>query len=414
MPMDSAQAYYDIHDQYADKAAFLWWLRHIAVEQPNQAIADIVELDRRIQVSLDGLLVKPDVSWRTCESALRFKESGEVFVATIIAFYSQDAAKIANAIAVGVSNNETLQGLISALGWLPAKYAEPFIQQSLTSEDPNTQYLAVAACSVRRQVFAAELDSVLSANDYSLHPQLYGRALRLIGELKLDRHIDALQQGLTATDPYIQFWAIWSMLLLGQQQALPYLKTLLSTAGELQAKAIDLACRALPIEEAHHLINALAKQPQQQRNVIHALAALGDPAAIDWLLDNMQQPELSRLAGEAVTFITGWNLAQQQLTIAMFEGFDAGPNDDPKDPNVAIDPDSNLPWPHADKIAMQWQQHRQQFIAGQRYFLGQPVTSQHLSQITKTGLQRQRHVAALEWALLEPQQILLNTRAKTR
>jgi len=152
---NNMNAYSDIYEQYVD---------------------DIRELEERIEAQLDGLMTSTDVAWNTCIKALSLEEPGEVFVATVVAFRSHDSAKIQKAIEVGLTSDSTFKGLVSALGWLPNSLINPWIQKLFISKDLNHKYLALAACSVRRENPADYLKT---------HVKLYARALRLIGELKI-------------------------------------------------------------------------------------------------------------------------------------------------------------------------------------------------------------------------------------
>jgi hypothetical protein len=58
----------------------------------------------------------------------------------------------------------------------------------------------------------------------------------------------------------------------------------------------------------------------------------------------MRPLPLAQLAVETVTFITGIDLAYQDLDRKLPEAIQAGPHRRPKDENVEMDPDDNLPW----------------------------------------------------------------------
>jgi uncharacterized protein (TIGR02270 family) len=93
------------------------------------------------------------------------------------------------------------------------------------------------------------------------------------------------------------------------------------------------------------------------------------------------------------------------------EDFQSGPNDNPDDPNVDMDPDDGLPWPDVKKVEAWWRANAQRFQKGTRYFMGQPVTKQHCIDVLKTGQQHQRILAAQYLSLLEPGTPLFNTSA---
>jgi len=125
----------------------------------------------------------------------------------------------------------------------------------------------------------------------------------------------------------------------------------------------------------------------------------------------MDEPALARLAGESFSLITGLDLAYLDLERNPPEGVDFGPNDDPEDDNVAMDEDDSLPWPDPARIAAWWQAHGNSFVAGGRYFMGEPPSTAHALKVLREGFQRQRSAAALYLCLLQPGTALFNTAA---
>jgi len=405
--------YHDIYTQLAGDGAFLWQLRSSALTQPNYHQSDLFELEQRIDAQLDGLMTAPDDAWEICDEALELQQSGEVFAAAVLAFRSLDINKIQRAVESGLANRLAFKGLTSALAWLPDRLCHSWIKKFLTSKDLNHKYLAIATCSLRREDPREYLTAILQREDCLEHVPLYARSLRLIGELKRRDLSSALPTAMQADHPDIIFWSTWSAVMLGDRSAVIRLHPFTQTANPHQLRAIDLAFRALPLEDARRWIGQLSAIPQQSRNVIKATAALGDPHAVSWLIGQMRIPNNSRLAGEAFTLITGINLEEHKLALDELPNLDNQlPNDNPDDDNVDMNEDDRLPFPDVDKISAIWQKYQQRFVAGQRYIMGQHPNPQHLHEIFAKGNQRQRKAAALELALLQPQQFLLNYAAK--
>lgn len=402
-------AYKDIHQQFASDAAFLWLLRSQAVNQPHYTRQDLRQLEQRINSHLDGLMTAIEESWPVCVEALSFDEAGEAFVATVVAFRSHDVRKIQVAVEAGLSNPDTERGFISALGWLPAKLVHGWLEKFVNSKNLDHKLLAVGGFSLRRENPGASLERILERDDCRQHHRLYARSLRLAGEL---RRLDLLPQIEAARDSDsedVAFWANWAAVLLGDLNAVENLKSDALTPAPRQARAIDLAFRVLPVERGRQWIAALAETPEQVRDVIRATGTLGDPQAVNWLLGKMQQPELARIAGEAFANITGINLEESQLTRE--SDADSMPPVDDDSAEIDLDEDEHLPWPDADKIEILWRNHGDRFVAGQRYFLGREPSAEFFCNILESGYQRQRHAAALELALIDPQRPLPNTRA---
>ncbi|MCP4494614.1 MAG: hypothetical protein GY820_46035, partial [Gammaproteobacteria bacterium] len=97
-------AYGEIFEQLTDNTSLLWILRSVAVEQPHYSVADLRELEQRIDAQLDGLMASIEQSWQCCLQALEPGEPGEVFTAAVLAFRSHDVKKIQVAIEAGLGN----------------------------------------------------------------------------------------------------------------------------------------------------------------------------------------------------------------------------------------------------------------------------------------------------------------------
>ena len=406
--------YKDIYEQFVDEASFLWVLRSIAVEQPHYNVASLLELEQRIDAQLDGLMTAVEEAWEICLEALKLEGPGEVFTSTVIAFKSHDIAKIQRAVEVGLGGDEAVKGLISALGWLPGKLVHSWIKRFFSSKDLDHKYLALAACSVRRENPAEHLNQMLGRDDCKEHEKLYVRALRLIGEFKRQDLMPVLDEAAKSDSENIQFWSAWSAILLGNRAAVDQLEPFVFKNGPNQVKAIDIAFRVLPMERARKWITRLVNDKKQIRAAVKATGVLGDPHAVNWLIRIMQDESVGKLSGEAFSLITSIDLEQNQLILENPPGIAPQPNDDVEDDDVSLDEDENLPWPDAEKISKIWINEGKNFVSGQRYFMGQPIRPEYLNNMLDSAYQRQRHAAALELSLLDSTMPLQNTRARVQ
>jgi uncharacterized protein (TIGR02270 family) len=405
-------AYRDIFQQYGTDAAFLWLLRAIAIEQPHNTCSDIVALEQRIDAQLNGLMSSLDTGWAVCQEGLELQEAGEVFTATIVAMRSRDPRKIQQAVQVGLSSDESCKGLISALGWLPENIVNPWTQRFLNGKDMSHKLLGIATCSVRRQDPGELLSNILQRDECIAHEALYARALRLVGELRRQDCMPALQMAITDERDSIRFWSNWSAVLLGQHTCLQQLKPfVLNPSSPFQQLAMQLCFRVITVEQGREWISGLAKDENGTRAVIKATGVLGDPHAVNWLITKMAEPKFAKLAGEAFSFITGADLVKHGLIAEQPTAHPMQENDEVDD-DIELDEDENLPYPDNKKVAMLWRSHGQKFLVGRRYFVGQEANVSWLNTLLNTGTQRQRHAAALELALNENGLAFPNTRAK--
>lgn len=395
-------------EQHAEDAAFLWLLRDRAVSAPHIRLANLVELDGRIDAHIDGLHVAAEQGWTACTDALAHAEPGELFAASVLAFGSGDAGRVDAVLDAAASKPLLPRAVVSALGWLEPRLAGGAIEALLQSSSPLRKRIGLAGAAVHRLNPGAVLDATLQE---ATNPLLTSRALRAIGELGLTEMRSSVCAHLQSADDDIRFAAAWSAGLLGERAAVPVLGQFVAAGGAYAEKACTVGLKCLTGREAYQAHDELASHQELGRLAITAAGVIGDPALVDWLLAQMQVPALARLAGEAFSTVTGADLAHPALAGQPPEGFDAGPTDDPLDENVAPDPDEYLPWPDPDKARDWWYDYRGEFRAGSRYLLGNPVEVPWLFEVLATGMQRQRTAAAVELALAQPGSVLFEVRA---
>jgi len=415
--------YRDVYEQLVEEASFLWVLRSIAVDQPHYTQPEIHELEQRIDKRLDALMVEVEQVWEICLASLEYEQPGEVFTTAVVAFRSFEVEKIQIAVGAALKNEQTIEGFVSALGWLPGNLVHTWIKKFFTSKDLSHKYLALAACSIRGENPAEYLNRMLERDDCKQDIKLYAQALRLIGEFRRQDLSASLDEALASDNSEIKFWAIWSMILLGNKGAVSHLESYVLQPGPHQFAAINIVFRVLSVEQARELISKLVDDPEQMRAVIKATGVLGDPHAVNWLISNMKEPELARVCAESMCFITGIDLEQYQLInktpyqlvseAPPVEAVAQQGDDDPNNDDVSLDEDENLPWPDVEKVSQVWMNLGMNFVAGKRYFLGRQITADLLNEKMLTAYQRQRHAAAMERALMSEEPALLkNTRAR--
>ncbi len=397
-----------IIDQHAEEAAFLWLLRHNAVYAPHYNLKDLAKLDGRVEAHIDGLRIAGDYGWKACCHNLEFKECGEVFTAAILALEGNHIDRINKVYQVAEEARETLTGLVSAFGWVEPHHLQGKVNGLLVSNNPLWRQVGIAACAIHRVVPGQFLDQAIQ-DDY---PQLRARALRAAGELGRVDLKSALLEQISNQDTAIGFWTAWSAVLLGGRgKALSSLQTRIIEVSELSLKAMHLALRVLDLQEVKDLLKVLVQTEDRIRDTIIGAGISGDPGYMPWLIKQMEMPKLARIAGESFSFISGVDIAYEDLEGELPKNFASGPTENPEDEEVAMDPDEDLPCPDPLLIDRWWKQHQHNFLPGVRYLSGKPVNELQCQNVLRTGRQRQRQAAALELALMKPAAPLFETRA---
>jgi uncharacterized protein (TIGR02270 family) len=396
-----------IIEQHAEEASFHWLLRRAAVGAPHYNLRDLADLDSRLDAHVDGLRIAGEDGWNACRTQLPSEEPGDLFVGMLLALESRDAGRISEMVGLAGRDDGMARGAVSALGWLSESPGE-VLNGLLNSLSPSERGIGVAALSVRRLDPRHQLAEWLAPGE-SL-PR--ARAFRAIGELGRTDLLPLAERELKAGDREVACAAAWTTALLsGKPEALSVLATIAQSSGRHRERALQIAMRRANPHAAGKWMQQLAKDDTTLRLAVQGAGAIGDPAEIPWLIEQMKVAELARVAGESFTTITGVDLAYDDLETDRPEGFESGPTEDPADENVEMDADENLPWPDPQLIQKWWQSNRHAYQPGTRYLLGKPITVDWCKQVLRIGRQRQRAAAALEISMRQPGTPLFEVRA---
>lgn len=396
-----------IIEQHAEEAAFNWLLRDGAVSEPHYDLADLADLDDRVEANIDGLRIAGDEGWEICKEAMAIEEPGEIFTAGVIAFGSMESGRMDEMLAAVELDDELFRALVSAMGWLDLVTVADPAYKLINADMGFLKHLGLSTFAIHRQDPGHPIFECLMVDD----PAVRARALKAVGELGRWDLLNAVQSHFVETDNKCLFYAAWSAALLGDTSSVGILRRIAESNSPYAQKAGDLAVRLMMLSEAHSWLKTLSNMPDQQCLAINGYGALGDPEAIPLLMEYMVVPELARPAGEAFSMITGVDIAYEDLEGEWPDGFEAGPTEEPEDEEVEMDPDEDLPWPAPELIRNWWHQHKSEFKNGSRYLLGKPISKDSLQHGLVHGFQRQRASAAIELALQNPTAALFEVRA---
>jgi uncharacterized protein (TIGR02270 family) len=399
---------------------YFWLSLDRAVGAPNVRLADLVRLHERLDAYADLLRLSGDLGWQFAVEALEAHTAGAVFPATCLALASGDVERLAivfgDAGLGGAGQRDAgdvranTACVISALALAERASAVTMINHLRISEEPFLRAVAIAALGTRR----VDLGPVLASALTDPSPYVRARACRTIGQLGRADLMAQLRPVLTDPDPECRFWSGWAAARMGATEPLDTLADIAWNNLPRADRALDLVIRRLDVPQANAWLRDFAKLPDRQRSVMRATGVIGDPRYVPWLIERMADPATARLAGESFSMITGLDLAYRDLDRRPPADFQSGPNDDPADENVALDEDENLPWPDPARIGAWWTANRSRFATGTAYFLGTPKASADWLEALSDAFQRQRHAAALELAIRQPDKAMFEVRARGR
>lgn len=394
--------------QHADEAAFLWTQRNVLVSAPQISLRELARHDERVSAQIDGLRIAGEAGWKICQGLLGSDDPGAMFAAMVMAAENRDPQRIAMLLALAEAIPEMQDGLAGALAWVSSQFLQGTVKELLASQSPFRRSVGLAACLMHQVALGKTHEALLGSTDIVLR----ARALRAIGEQGSCALKPRCEDHLDDADHACRFNAARSAVLLGDRApALDVLKGMVFSADPFRDQALFLALRTVPVKEGHQILQDLAADPKRMRALVKGAGIVGDPFYFSWLIKQMEVPELARLAGEVFSLATGLDFSGLGLDDKSLGSVNFGPDEDPEDDNVAMDEDDGLAWPASSKVQAWWRANQARFAAGERYFMGAPVTVVHCRRVLRDACQRQRMAAAEFLCLLQPGTQLFPTSA---
>lgn len=395
--------------QHVADAAVLRNTRSFLVRAPHVRLNQLARLDERLAAHLDGIAVAGDAGSRMMQLALENPQSAEVFVAAVGAIEGRDPAALERLFALAEALPGSRAGLASAFGWVPAARLRGITQRLLESPGVLQRQIGLTACGMHG---VDPGDAVLDAAFRDGSPSLRAIGLRVAAQMGRVEWLGRCVAAIDDEDPGCSAEAARAATLLGDRgRALAALQHAGLTAGPQQKGALDLLLKIGPPADTRAVIGTLAQDATMARPLIRGIGVAGDPHFLPWLVRQMSDPSLARLAGESFSAITGVDLAQEDLEDEAPPDFFSGPTDDPEDEDTSMDDDNGLPWPDAEKVALWLERQGHRFATGTRCWMGEVPTHAHALGVLRHGFQRQRIAAATYLCLLQPGTPLFNTAA---
>lgn len=383
--------------QHADDSLGLYSMRSALVYAPHVKLSHLGRVDERLAANLDGLLVAGKFGTAACRQDLATAGPPELMVAAVLAIEARDMASLAKLFALAECLPELCADLTAAFSWVSGSSLRGVIRELMACGNALQRMIGLAACVAHQVDPGTALDQALADEDVRLRAY----ALRAAGECGISRlRPELLRAVADDMDADCRFWAARSAIFLGDRdQGTFYLERCGSVSGTYREMALQMVLKVLRMPQVIDLLKSI--EAGESRALIAAAGVAGDCMYIPWLMEQLDRPKLSRIAGESFASITGVDLAFHDLS-----------RQPPKDDeSVGSDEDEGLPWPDPGKVRAWWDGNQHRFRPGVRYFMGEPPSVAHCIRVLREGYQRQRIAAAQYLCLLQPGTRLFPTSA---
>ncbi len=410
----------DVVSQHAEDAQFLFSQRRRAICAPRYRLRDLFRLDERLEASIDGLFTAGEAAWGFAREALESGSEAGIFAGASFLILSGDDDRIRKTLETCQGAQALLNGLIAALGFARIETAQPHIKRLLRSDLAGATDVAFQALAVHR----VDPGEALRNAALSTNPHLNGTACELIGLLGRTDLTHLLLRGIGEVRNVekndeatrARFYGAWAAARLGDRRwdTVAALRQYAEGDSPYSEKAADILVRIMEPSETREWIEKLLRRGRKRRLAVVSMMGFGDP---HWIMQNaylFSREDTARIAGAAFSRVTGIDLAEAGLDQPKPDKFDAGLNEDPNDPYVAMDEDESLPWPSEGLIQAWWSRESYRFDMRNRYLCGLLITDETLAMTLRNGYQPERASAALELALSHPARPMFPVHAHAR
>lgn len=328
----------------------------------------------KLNVFCDFFYPHQERIWSQVDCIVESNDPASLFVLCVIAFNSLDVSKIQRVVEAIIEYNESPDSLISALFFSPKHIVDPWLERFIKSKELTHKYVALSVFSVRKENPEPYLSKIFEREDCRRHEKLFGRALKIIGEVKLSGCRDLLYSDMRTDSSELAFWSMWSKVILGDSDLIYEMEGFVVHPGPMQEFAIDLVFRLASDEYNLKLMASMLNVPGNTRSVMYASMVWGNVQCIPFLIQNMEIPLYARYAGRVFSFVTGIDLVKKGLTLDVPVITELTFNQSNSKTSYVRAIDENFPWPNVEKIKAVWQTYGNQFPKDKRLIYGKEIS----------------------------------------
>lgn len=395
--------------QHVEEVATRWWRRTPAyITGGRIRFPELAAFDETIDAHLDGVVEAGKMGFDAAEAMLGSESpdaAGDTFAALALALLADDKDGFVQL----VQKTHTTQGfpaaLNGALGWIDTPAVGMLIEGQQAQLNPVYADAALAHCHTHGFTGGDSLRSALAAND----PKTIARAFRTAGECGRLDLLPVIKTWLAENrkpDMASDYCAAWASVLLGQSdRAIDTLAAIGMQPHPFRIEAVTLLCIALPDKQLRDYLQKLLESPEGLPLTIKAAGWSGNVEYVPWLIGQMGDEAIARLAGESLRLITGFDYDAPGATVASSS---SPPDEKPGEKDI---PMSEYPVPNKEYVSDWWQKHQKDFTGAPRLLLGRPTTLDWLDDILAEGEQAHRELAALHRVIQQPGSLLVPCRA---
>ncbi|MCI0640693.1 MAG: hypothetical protein L0Y72_04450 [Gemmataceae bacterium] len=298
--------YIGLYLEHLEEASFLYEQRRSLFENPEITWTRIGEFEDRFEAHIDALVVGEELALKVCQERAAAGDAGELHAATRV-FCRQNRKDffVKTLQGLDLDDADKCRGLADALAHeLPADWQDAWTVK-LTKGDPKLIPVLANVIGFQRLKMQAELLQVLPKTPAGgLAAVLW--ALGRVGDLRASS--SACHGFLKHDDELVRSAAALALLRLHDPQII---NSCLKWVYAQSWPALPLGLGGGPLTAQVLLDAATTGKPSSDS--LLAVGLVGDPAAVDKLIEFLSHPEVAPAAASALELITGAKLYEDVL-----------------------------------------------------------------------------------------------------
>ncbi len=408
-PLESARSRVqrEIFEEHLSEASFLLEQWEQGLVSPLYTLQELARgNEERLLAHVDALVLGGDVTVeRVLKPALGESEPAQVTAAALALLATGDARTVTWVVEHLEKGEPTTRvGVRRALELSPPGSCAASLLTMLDSREPEALAAALEVLAFWGVAPGSRLNGLLA------HPvpEVRASALKVAWSSAQPVAPNLLREALLDSDPVVRDAALFAALMLGSDSAWALCRQFATENSSGSPLAMMLLAMGGEEVDLQRLLRSLAVAGPSE-DVLWALGFSGRVAAAEKCLEQLEHPELGRVAAEAFCAITGLRLEGHYLAKAP----ETEAQDDSED-LIPFGAAYDLPVADAAAVRVWWKEHHGRFDPSTRYLLGQPLTVAWFLEVFDAAPMRRRHVMAQELALRSRGAAIVRTRAFCR
>lgn len=356
-----------LYQEHLEEIGFLFPQCKALFSEPEISWPEVAEFEERLAAHIDAIVLGGHLAL-LCTRELLESDDEEELRAAAYTLTTVNGDETMGDVLTTMENadDELIPYFVDALKHTSYQQTSDPLVRLLSHERPEIRLAAIEILDYRREGEASQF--VLFLKDENR--KVISVAVQALGRLRHKDTIPYLERCLNDEDPVVQQNASLALLRIGHYPAVKHLSTLCRRKG-LSARWAAVYLALSGGADVLHFLTAACNNPRMTSDVIEAMGALGNVAAVETLISglNSEDEPLRVVAGEALELLTGARLKETITVVEPIDQDELFEGEEPPEPRseeierVCTSHDEWVNW---------WNQNRSRFQTTIRWRYGKP------------------------------------------